>query len=255
MKRKSVFLFLIVGLLITLPMLAACDGEPTDTTTRTTPVPFYIDVIPVLMEDTIVGQSCVFLVTVTNEEEVDSESGLVYISANATGATVTVGPREIAQGYVSEVVVIPDETSIGETLTVTVEGERDGLKETDTATLIVQERPTTIGELALKAIELRDRFTPWLAENHPDLNITEETEWVGAVVYPTTQDTIRYYLFFSEDWEMGIRWQAAEGAEDWVRIYLRMRTVELAPSEAFEISSVSAYEEPHAIAPPKAVWR
>ena len=255
MKHKYAFLFLLVGLLVTLPMLTACDGEPDTTTTEPAPVPFSIDVIPVLMGDTIAWQSCVFLVTVSDEGTVNGESNPVYISATATGATVTVGPRAIAQGHVAEVVVVPDEASTGDALTVTVEGERDGLKETETVTLVVQEAPPAMEELALNAIELRDRFIPWLAENYPDLNITDETEWAGTVVYPNTQNIIRYYLFFSEDWEMGIRWNVTTEADDWVKIYLRVRTAELTPSEAFEISSVAADEEPHTITPPNAVWR
>lgn len=256
MKRKYAFLFLLVGLLVTLPVLAACDGESTTTTGKPTPIPFSIDVIPVLMEDTIAGQSYVFLVTVSDEGTVSGESKPVYISATATGAMVTVGPRAIAQGYVAEVVVVPEEASIGDALTVTIEGERDGLKETETVTLVVQKAPPAMEELALNAIGLRDRFIPWLAENYPDLNIANETEWAGTVVYPNTQNIIRYYLFFSEDWEMGIRWNVAGEADDWARIYLRLRTAELIPSKAFEISSVAAAdEEPHTITPPKAVWR
>ena len=255
MKHKYAFLFLLVGLLVTLPVLAACDGEPATTTGKPTPIPFSIDVIPATMEDTIAGQSCVFLVTVSDEEETVSESKPVYISATSAGATVTVGPRAIAQGYVAEVVVVPDEASTGDALTVTVEGERDGLKETETVTLVVREAPPAIEELAINAVELLNKFIPWLAENYPDLNLTEETEWSGTVVYPNTQDTIRYYLFFSEEWEVGIRWNVAAESDDWVKIYLRMRTAELIPSEGFEISSVAADEEPHTITPPKAVWR
>jgi hypothetical protein len=254
MKHKYAFLSLLVGLMVTLPLLAACDVEST-TTGKPTPIPFSIDVIPAIMGDTIARQSCVFLVTVSDESPANGESKPVYISATATGATVTVGPRAIAQGYVAEVVVVPEEASIGDTLTVTVEGERDGLKETETVTLVVQEAPPAMEELALNAIELRDRFIPWLAENYPDLNITNETEWAGTVVYPNTQNIIRYYLFFSEDWEMGIRWHVTTEADDWTRIYIRLRTAELAPSKGFEISSVTADEEPHTITPPNAVWR
>jgi hypothetical protein len=255
MKYRYIFLFLLVGLLATMPVLAACDGDETETSINPTKVPFSIDVTPVIMEDTIVGQSCVFLVTVSDEEATGGESALVSISAIATGAAVTVGPKEIAPGSVSEVVVIPDETSIGQPLTVTIEGKRGEITETEFVTLTVQERPLIIRELATKATELRDRFIPWLEENHPDLDITGETEWTGAVIYPTTQDSIRYYLFFSENWEMGIRWQAVDGATNWVKIYLRLRTAELTPSEAFEISSVSANEDPQSITPPNAVWR
>ena len=255
MKHKFASLFLLVGLLVTLPVLAACDGEPTETTGKPTPVPFSIDIFPVLMEDTIAEQSCVFLVTVSDEGSVEGESKPVYISATATDGTVTVGPKAIAPGYVAEVVVVPDEASTGDALTVTIEGERDGLKETETVTLAVREAQPAMEELAINAVELRNRFIPWLAENYPDLNLTEETKWSGTVVYPNTQDTIKYYLFFSEDWEVGIRWNVTTEADDWARIYLRLRTAELAPSEAFEISSVAADEEPHTITPPKAVWR
>ena len=255
MKHKYAFLFLLVGLLVALPVLTACDGEPTTTTTKPTPIPFSIEVFPVLMEDTIDGQSCIFLVTVSDESPANGESKPVYISATSTDANVTVGPRAIAQGHVAEVVVVPDETSTGETLTVTIEGERDGLIETETVTLIVQEAPPAMEELALSAVELRDKFIPWLAENYPDLNITDETEWAGTVVYPNTQEVIKYYLFFSEDWEMGIRWNTETESEDWARIYLRLRTAKLAPSKGFEITSVAADEEPHTITPPKSVWR
>ncbi|MCJ7764161.1 MAG: hypothetical protein MUO90_03275 [Dehalococcoidales bacterium] len=255
MKHKFASLFLLVGLLVTLPVLAACDGEPTETTGKPTPVPFSIDIFPVLMEDAIAEQSCVFLVTVSDEGSVEGESKPVYISATTTGGTVTVGPRAIAPGYVAEVVIIPDEASIGNTLTVTVEGERDGLKETETVTLAVREASPAVEGLAINAVKLLSKFIPWLAENYPDLNITDETKWAGTVVYPNAQDTIKYYLFFSEDWEVGIRWNVTTEADDWVKIYLRMRTAELTPSEAFEISSVAADEEPHTITPPKAVWR
>ena len=255
MKYKFASLFLLVGLLVTLPVLAACDGEPTETTAEPTPIPFSIDIFPVLMGDTITEQSCVFLVTVSDEDSVEGELKPVYISATATGGTVTVGPKAIAPGYVSEVVVIPDEASIGSTLTVTIEGERDGLKETEIVSLVVQETPPTMEELAINAVGLLNKFIPWLAENYPDLELTEETKWAGTVAHPNTQDIIKYYLFFSEDWEVGIRWNIAAESDDWVRIYLRMRTTELTPSKAFEISSVAADEEPHTITPPKAVWR
>ena len=253
MKNGSVSLLLAVGLLVLLPALAACDGN--QSSTNPTPVPFSIEVIPVHMEDTIAGQSFVFMVTVTDEETKDNETKPVNISATAPDAKVTVGPQAIAAGYVAEVVVVPEEASTGNTITVTIEGERDGLKKTEIATLIVQAAPPAIKELAAYAAELRDKFIPWLAENYPDLNITSETKWAGTVVYPNTPDIMGYYLLFSEKWEMGIRWHVTTESDDWVRIYLRLRTAELTPSKAFEISSVRAQEEHHPIEPPKEVWR
>ncbi len=256
MKHKlSVwFIVIVAGLLVIAPILTACDATP-DTTTPTSPIPFSIDVIPVHMEDTITGQSCVFLVTVANEGSVTGEVKSVNISAIAPDAKVTVGPKAIAPGSVAEVVVVPevilDTEEASRTLTITVNGERDGLKKTETVTLRVVDGEDLVFETAT---EMRDKFIPWLAENYPELNITSETEWTGTIVLPNIEVVV-YYMFFSEEWEMGVRWNATTEADNWVRIYLRQRTAEVSPSYAFEISSVSAQEEPYAIEPPESVWR
>jgi hypothetical protein len=253
--RLSVwFIVIVTGLLVTVPILTACNAT-TDTTTPTSPIPFSIDVIPVHMDDTIIGQSCVFLVTVANEGSVTDEVKPVNISATAPDAKVTVGPQAIAPGSVAEVVVVP-EVILGteeesRTLTITVNGERDGLKKTETVTLRIVDGEDSAAETA---VNMRDKFIPWLAENYPELNITSETEWTGTIVLPNIEVVV-YYLFFSEEWEMGVRWNVTTESEDWVRIYLRQRTAEVSPSHAFEIPSVSAQEEPQAIEPPESVWR
>jgi len=260
MKGFSVFMRLALAALLLAPAVTACGNSEAEI--NPDEITVFMDVIPVHMADTIAGQSCVFMVTVADEEpEVSgtkteaAEPEPVNISATAPGAKVTVGPQAIAAGYVAEVVVTPEEDSTGSTITVTIEGERDGLKETELATLVVQEAPEAIDELATYAAELRDKFIPWLAENYPDLNITSEVQWAGTVVYPDAPDFVGYYLFFSEEWEMGMRWHVTTGSDDWARIYLRLRTAELAPSKAFEISSVKVGGEPHAIEPPEEVWR
>jgi hypothetical protein len=256
MKDKLSFWFIVtvVGLLVTAPILTACD-DTTETTTPTSPISFSINVIPVHMEDTITGQSCVFLVTVADEGTVTGELKPVNISATATDAKVTVGPTAIAPGSVAEVVVVTevilDTEEASRTLTVTVNGERDGIKKTETVTISVVAGEDSAAETAA---EMRDKFIPWLAENYPELNITSETEWTGTIVLPNIEVVV-YYLFFSEEWEMGVRWNVTTAPDDWVRIYLRQRTVEVSPSYAFEISSVSAQEEPYTIEPPESVWR
>jgi len=108
--------------------------------------------------------------------------------------------------------------------------------------------------LALYATELRDKFIPWLAANHPELGITSQTEWTGTIVTPHIM-VVMYYLFFSEDWEMGLRWHVTIPPYDWVEIYLRHRTTEVSPSYAFKISSLEAQAEPEAIEPEELVWR
>jgi len=113
-------------------------------------------------------------------------------------------------------------------------------------------------EMGSLAAEIRDEFIPWLAENHPEFGITSETEWTGTIVRPHFM-VVMFYLFFSEEWEMGVSWHVMVPPHDWARIYLRHRFTEVSPSYAFEISSRDAQEEPHAVdlkdAFAESVWR
>ncbi len=247
MKSKIAFCSLVV-VLIMLPLLTACGtGGPT---------PFSMQVFPLHMEDTIAGQNCVFLITVADEGQGDGEGKAVNISVTAPDATTTISPQAITSEQVAEVMIVPDEASTGSTLTVTINGERDGLKQTETVTVNVLEGLGEVeDELADLAAEMRDKFIPWLATNYPELGITSETEWMPSIVLPHIM-VVMYYLFFSEDWEMGVQWHVTIPPHNWTRIYLRQRTIETQPSYAFEISSWSTPgEESHAIEPPESVWR
>jgi len=62
-----------------------------------------------------------------------------------------------------------------------------------------------VNELTPKAIEVQDAFIPWLEANHPEFGITAETEWTPTIVRPHFM-VVMYYLFFSDEWEMGVRW-------------------------------------------------
>ena len=244
MKCKSMLL-LLASVITILPILTACDtGEPAT---------FSIHVTPGHMEDTVVGQNCVFLVTVADESMGSGAGEVVNISATSLEAVVAVGPKAIAPGNVTEVVVIPDETSINKMLTVTINSERDGLEQTETVTLFVREEPPAIEDIALYATELRDKFIPLLAENNPEFEITSETMWAGTIVKPHTVVAM-HYLFFSEDWEIGVQWHVMDPPNDWARIYLRQRTTGTQPSYAFEISSLDAQDEPQAIDPKEPMY-
>jgi len=225
--------------------------------TRGEPCPFSLQVIPEHIEPSIPGQRCVFLVVVADEGHGSGEGGAANISATAPGAAVTVYPQAITPGQVAEVTVVPDEASAGETLTVTVRGERGGLEDTETSTLVVMEWGMEgDDELASTAAEMRDKFIPWLAADHPEFGITSETEWTGTIVYPDIL-VVSYYLYFSEDWEMGVRWHVTIVPDDWAEIYLRKRFTETQPSHSFKIDSyeMDPQPEPHAIDPPESVWR
>jgi len=198
------------------------------------------------------GQRCVFLVVVAEEEGwLQGSSGYgsaVDISASELGkmAEITVHPQAINPGQVAEVIVTPSETSINQTLTVAITGERGGLKQTETMTIEV-----VMGEDGVRsyATEMRDKFIPWLAINHPEFTITNETEWIGTIVNPRIL-VVMHYIFLSEDWEMYVTWHVTIPPHDWTRIYLRYRFTESRPAYAFEIPSVKGQDEPQAIEVP-----
>jgi len=193
----------------------------------------------------------VFLVTAEDMGEGVGQGEAVTISASSSGAEVTVTPDIIAPGEVAEVNVVPEEATAGDILKVIVLGEREEMVVPAYATIQVME-----GEdlMAGTASEMRERFIPWLAENHPELGITVETEWEGTVVRPNIM-VVMYYLFFSEDWEMGVTWHVTIPPHNWARIYLRDRTGEVYPSYAFEVESWSEPGDPYAIDVPDSVWR
>lgn len=132
------------------------------------------------MNDTIPEQRCMFLVTVESSDAMNP----VSISASASGASVSVNPDTITSGQVAEVTVIPSTSNINTTLTITIEGERSGLKQIETTSIIVGEPIPGVDELTPTAIEVRDAFIPWLAINYPEFGITEDTEWTHTIVRP-----------------------------------------------------------------------
>jgi hypothetical protein len=202
------------------------------------PAPFSIQVTPQEILDSYPGQKCVFMVVIKEEENGNGEP--LDISASATDASVTVEPQAIAVGQVAEVTVIPAETSENSTVAVTFTGERGRLKETNTTTIEVRKSiawPNGDEDpLGALATEIQDKFVPWLAANHPEFGITNETEWTGVLIRPHHM-VVMFYLFFSEEWEMGVSWHVMIPPHDWARIYLRNRDTETSPSYAFELSS------------------
>jgi len=191
----------------------------------------------------IIGQRVVFLVVVEDTGEGNGYGNAVDISATASGAVVSVDNPAIKPGEVAEVTVIPDQTSITNVLTLTINGDRKGFKQTETFDIDVIDWEDDLGELAA---EMRDKFIPWLTNNHPELGITGETEWIGTIVNPGIL-VVMHYMFYSEDWEMYVTWHVMIPPYDWTKIYLRPRFTETQSTMAFEISSVQGGEEPHSI--------
>jgi hypothetical protein len=211
---------------------------------------FSINVTPEQLNgDSIAGQHCVFLVTITDEGQ---EGQLpVRISAKAPGAEVVIYQQDIVEGQVAEVVVIPAQASIGKTIKVTITGNRGSSTDKKVVSFDVVEGEDDRQEYAG---ELLDRFVSWLATNHPELGITGDTAWNGTMVSPVWL-VVSHYLFFSEEWEVHISWHIMVPPYDWAKIDLRHRFDELEPSHAFEISSLNATSEPVPTELPETVWR
>jgi len=261
------FVLLIIAGII----LSGCESEEEE------PAPFSIQVIPEQMDDTIARQRCIFIVVVADEGEGSGEGEAVNISATFNDAEVEVKPQAVTPEQVAELVVTPGDLVMGEaplpvegdgrdeqpiepvepdtgTLTLTILGEREGLEQTKEVTLNVSQSGASTEELLPTAVEMRDSFIPWLAANHPEFGITSETEWTPTIVRPNFM-VVMYYLFFTEEWEMGLRWHVMIPPSDWAEIYLRRRNVELVPSYAFKIPSLAAQDEPQAVDLPESVWR
>ena len=226
------------------------------------------------MDDAIEGANYVFLVTVdygtmklkttTNQTTTNTETtettqtvdpNLATISASCENATVSVGPKAITEGYVAEVVVVPNEGTMGSIIRVKVKAEWQGYSDTETVTLNVREKSDSLEELTSEAVIIRNMFLSWVATSYPELGISLNDEWFGTIVYPNTV-LIKYFLFFSEKWEVGIRWNTSSDSVDWAQMYIRLRTAQFAPSKSFEIGSLSAASPNiYEISPHPAVWR
>jgi hypothetical protein len=199
-------------------------------------VPFTMEIVPNKMTDAAIGQMCVFLVSVENGV------GNVKLSSTLTPAprflngTPVVEPSEISSDQVAEITVYP--LTFGN-VTLTVQGERFGFTQTETITFTVLELVVSNGDLDDLAEAIQIKFISWLTENHPEFGITEETVWTGTVVKPNIL-VVMHYLFFSDEWEMGLTWHVTIEPHNWARIYLRRRYFEMAPSQAFQLSSWTA---------------
>jgi hypothetical protein len=246
-KRLAAVLGSCLAIVVAVVGVAAfppASGEPDENSA------FSINVTPQQLNGkSIAGQHCVFLVTITDDGQ---ESELpVTISAQAPGAEVVIYHGDIFAGEVAEVVVIPTQSSVGQNVTVNITGTRGSWTDEEAVNFEVIEGENDRGEYAA---ELLDRFIPWLAANHPELGITEDTAWNGTMVSPQWL-VVSHYLFFSEEWELHIEWHIMMPPYDWARIDLRHRFDQLAPSYAFEISSLTANDLPIAMEVPETVWR
>jgi hypothetical protein len=249
-------------------------ADPNDPNKPSAPArPFALIVFRDEIDDAIAGQRCVLPVTVIDEGTGVGAGDPVMLSIALRGlpseATVSIEPNEIRPGEVAELTIIPDETIIpiepndldpnrplppGDDrpvvpvnpvepeerhVFVDLLAERGGIRRNRLVEVSVLPGEDLLGETAAF---YHDLFIPWLAEHHPELGITGQTEWTGTVVKPHIL-VVMYYLFFSPEWEMGLRWHVMIPPHDWAEIYLRHRS-ELSSTRAWRIHSVDGQLEP-----------
>ncbi|SCP94955.1 hypothetical protein [Anaerobium acetethylicum] len=238
-------LFMTFMLLTSILFLTSGCSKPTEEGS-----PFSLEMMPEQLNgDSIPGQRCVFLVTITDESPTGENP--VELSAEASNADIIIYKHAITEEQVAEIVAIPRKSSVGETVKLTVSGSRNGFTDQKSVTFQVIDGED---DRQKYASELRDKFAVWLEANHPELGITYGMEWAGTMVSPQWL-VVSHYLFFSDEWEMHVEWHIMIPPHDWARIDLRHRFDESKPSSAFEISSLDAGSDPIAIEVPETVWR
>lgn len=253
-------------------------GNPADPGIRLTNVtdpntlqtqPFALVLLLNEMDNAIAGQRCVFPVTVLDEGIGTGAGDPVSLSLSHLGgltsdAIAFIEPNQIRPGEVAELTIIPlepndpdpnrivplpDDRLFGlinpdgpeedRQVFVDLQAQRGTVRRTRMVKVKVLPGEDQLGETAAR---YRDLFVPWLAEHHPELGITEQTEWLGTIARPRIL-VVMYYLFFSSEWEMGVRWHVMIPPHDWAEIYLRRRS-ELSSTWAWRIHSVEGQLEP-----------
>jgi hypothetical protein len=98
--------------------------------------PFSIELSPGDVVKGIVGEESVINVTVRDEGDGLYKGETVNLSGYAPGASLTIEPKSIPPGEVSEVKITPDKGREGKNLTVTIFGKR-GCKGKSRVTVMV----------------------------------------------------------------------------------------------------------------------
>jgi hypothetical protein len=217
------------------------------------PVTFELQVVPAAIDDLAQGASTSFLVSISEIDD-DPSTQLVVLSATASAGTAAIVPSVIRPGDVAELTLGSAGVPIGSTIDVTVRAARGSESRQATATAIVSEPIEIPDDRLATGIDMRDRFVPWFAAEHPELGIDEETVWTPVPVRPHILE-VSFYMFLCEEWELVVWWHVMIPPYDWARLYLRHRSTEMAPSFGAEISSVSIGGSPEPMTPPEEVWR
>lgn len=224
----------ILALMLVVAMTAGCDGggRATTSTRRTPPTVTSrpagtgLVVSPEFIHGTIPGANLLLLVGLA-----DPSAGPVDVTAEATGAQVAVEPATIDGEQVAEVSVVPGPVTTETGLTIRIIGGAAMTPVEKTTTILPWEDDQRAGD----ADRVLGIFTPWLADNRPDLGITPRTEFSRSFVAPMLL-VVSHYLYLNPDWELGVEWHIMLPPDDFAEIYLRPRD-QMYPTLAFRVDS------------------
>lgn len=213
---------------------------------------FTIEVTPGEIADLAQNAKGIFLVTATDTGARGSTSPFTVAVDSADGLVLL--PAELGSGEVGEIWLYPAGVDVGTTMTLTISVHRDEEVHTATVTAVVTDPVEPPDDRLETGTAMRDLFVPWLASEHPELGIDEDTEWIANPLRPHILE-VSYYMFLSDEWELVVWWHVMIPPYDWARMYVRHVGTESAPSFGAEISSVSAGDAPHTMTPPEEIWR
>ena len=208
---------------------------------------------PVEARPAIPGERVCFLVQVFDRYIDDGE-----ITFAATGDALTVDsvPSTVpAPGEVGEVWVTIDPSTGAEETTATLEltishGGTAPADWVEQRSILVYPQTDSRAEIARQYF---DFWVGWLASEHPELGITEATEW--ETTYVSALLIVSKYAYWSDEWEMVVAWHEMIPPDDFTEVYLRRRDSELAYSLSFRQESFSGNTTPHQVSPTESLIR
>jgi hypothetical protein len=172
------------------------------------------------------GGSGLFIIKLNNPQSQTENINLQLKCDEKLNASLTKDFITLDQS-VFEIVIKPaNDISISD-YTITVMGERKGLVDSLTlkVTIFEWENSSELDEIAANK---EMQYIDWLNTNHPDIQITGQTDWDIYTTYPQTL-IVEHYTLLNDLYEMRLCCHVMIPPDDWSMIRLRERN----SSEAF----------------------
>jgi len=156
-----------------------------------------------------------------------ADAGPVTVTAGSMkGVACQVTPSQLNGSGTVEVLARPDSTVAAQTVNVVVRAELQGgvvaLGNGATQLSLPLQVERYRDQLADAAKEKFQPFVTYLAANHPEFGIDENTAPEGWVSAPNIL-VVMWYSFLSEESEVLVQWHVMIPPYDWTHVYVRAR--------------------------------